>query len=119
MEVGIGGLQGNSSIRATLLTVRNPTAAGYHTRACGRFQICQISDMPVVRPSEQREKTSMRGKAIPLARSKRALHMAGTPIFDAVVAELGFDPSAGFTESVKATPKTVAKRVRKKTPVAA
>lgn len=64
------------------------------------------------------------GKAIPPSKTKRALHLAGTPIFDDVVRDLGFDPyEAAWVEPVglptRATPKTVARRVRKKTPVGA
>lgn len=58
------------------------------------------------------------GKAIPPAKSKRALHLAGTPIFDSVVSDLKFDPAAAWEEPVgRPTPKTVAKRVSRKTPV--
>lgn len=57
------------------------------------------------------------GKAIPPSKSKRALHLAGTPIFDSVVTDLRFDPSAVWEEPVvRPTPKTVAKRVTKRTP---
>lgn len=55
-------------------------------------------------------------RTVPPARTKRALIQAGTPIYDSVVADLSFDPTAVWVEPIKAaTPKTVARRVSKKT----
>jgi len=56
---------------------------------------------------------STRGKV-----TKRALAQAGTPIYDALVKELNFDPTAQH-DPVRApqaaTPRSVAKRVSKRT----
>ena len=51
-------------------------------------------------------------KRVSRAETKRALVQAGTPVFDAVVKSMGFDPITGERAP---TPKSVAKRVSKKT----
>lgn len=58
----------------------------------------------------------MSRKTLPVSRSKRALMLIGTPIYDSVVSDLEFDPAASWSEPVIGpTPKSIAKRVSKRT----
>lgn len=61
----------------------------------------------------------MSRRTIAPAQAKRTLLLAGTPIYDGLVTELQFDPTAVFVEpaTVVVSPKAVAKRVSKKTTV--
>jgi len=56
-------------------------------------------------------------KTVPPSGTKRALIQAGSPIYDSVVADLKFDPTAEWVEPARKpiTPKAVARRVTKKT----